>query len=113
MPALYNIYNNPTQYANDFHDITSGSNGYSAGNGYDLVTGVGSPKANNLVPDLAGVITTSSLFVTGSTPADGAAHFRSAAELYRHVLASRRPDEPPAERSDGQLDPGQPGDAEP
>jgi autotransporter-associated beta strand protein len=38
----------------DFHDITSGSNGgFSAGTGYDEVTGLGSPVANQLVPDLA------------------------------------------------------------
>jgi Dockerin type I domain len=49
LPALYKLS------SNDFHDITSGSNGaYSAGIGYDLVTGLGSPVANNLVPDLAG-----------------------------------------------------------
>ncbi len=41
--------------ASDFHDITSGNNGgYSAGPGYDLVTGLGSPIANLLVPALAG-----------------------------------------------------------
>jgi subtilase family serine protease len=38
--------------ANDFHDITSGSNGYQAGPGYDFVTGRGSPIANLLIPDL-------------------------------------------------------------
>jgi hypothetical protein len=37
-------------YASNYHDITTGSNGHSAGTGYDLVTGVGSPQANNLVP---------------------------------------------------------------
>ena len=53
--ALYTLagstsYTNPN---NDFFDITSGSNGgYSATTGYDLVTGLGSPVANNLVPDL-------------------------------------------------------------
>ena len=36
----------------DFHDVTSGSNGYSAGPGYDLVTGLGTPVAGLLVPDL-------------------------------------------------------------
>ena len=37
--------------AADFHDITSGNNnGYSAGPGYDMVTGIGSPVANKLVP---------------------------------------------------------------
>ncbi len=70
LPTLYSIYNNPTQYANDFHDITSGSNSYSAATGYDLVTGIGSPKANTLVPDLAGVAT-AALQVSSSTPANG------------------------------------------
>ena len=37
----------------DYHDITSGFNGYSAGSGYDLVSGLGTPVANQLVPDLA------------------------------------------------------------
>ncbi|HZR16643.1 MAG TPA: S53 family peptidase [Verrucomicrobiae bacterium] len=40
----------------NFFDITSGSNGTdgddAAGTGYDLVTGLGSPMANNLVPAL-------------------------------------------------------------
>jgi subtilase family serine protease len=36
----------------DFHDITSGSNGYSATPGYDLVTGLGSPKANLVISGL-------------------------------------------------------------
>jgi len=38
-------------------DITSGSNGYYAGPGYDLATGLGSPIANYLVPYLAYGIT--------------------------------------------------------
>jgi subtilase family serine protease len=36
-------------YSSNYTDITSGSNGYPAGPGYDLATGVGSPLANNLV----------------------------------------------------------------
>jgi Bacterial Ig domain len=36
------------------HDVTSGSNGYSAGTGYDLVTGLGTPIANAVVAKLAG-----------------------------------------------------------
>ncbi|HVN05662.1 MAG TPA: S53 family peptidase [Bryobacteraceae bacterium] len=41
----------------DYHDITSGTNGTcgsvcTAGTGYDFVTGVGSPKANLLIPAL-------------------------------------------------------------
>ena len=38
----------------DFNDITTGSNGgFNAGTGYDLVTGLGTPMADLLVPDLA------------------------------------------------------------
>jgi len=36
----------------DYHAITSGNNGYAAGPGYNLVTGLGTPVANLLVPDL-------------------------------------------------------------
>jgi hypothetical protein len=38
----------------DFHDITSGSNGYAATAGYDLVTGRGSPVVNSIVQALSG-----------------------------------------------------------
>lgn len=51
--TLYNTLSNSTTYASVFHDITTGSNGYSAGVGYDLATGLGSPIVNNLVPLLA------------------------------------------------------------
>ncbi len=40
-------------YATDFHDITSGSNGFPAVAGYDLVTGWGSPNTG-LINALAG-----------------------------------------------------------
>jgi hypothetical protein len=46
LPAIYHA---PSA---DFHDITTGSNGYNAGPGYDLVTGLGTPVANLLVPTL-------------------------------------------------------------
>jgi hypothetical protein len=39
--------------ATDFHDITTGYNGYNAGPGYDLVTGLGSPHAPLVVRDLS------------------------------------------------------------
>jgi len=58
-PALYQIANNAAQYANDFHDVTTGNNqanpsisGYSASQGWDAVTGLGTPDAANLLPDL-------------------------------------------------------------
>src|SRR5208337_1467923 len=37
-------------YPSYFRDITSGSNGYQAGTGYDLVTGLGSPVTTNFAP---------------------------------------------------------------
>jgi subtilase family serine protease len=63
LPLLYNLYQ--TQ-PGDFHDITSGSNGaYSAGPGYDEVTGLGSPAANLLIPALIGLQVHNTL--TGAT----------------------------------------------
>ncbi len=50
--TLYNSLSNGN-YSKIFHDITTGSNGYSAGTGYDIATGLGSPVANTLVPFLA------------------------------------------------------------
>jgi subtilase family serine protease len=41
-----------TAYASNYRDIQSGSNGHTAGIGYDLATGVGSPLAASLVPFL-------------------------------------------------------------
>jgi kumamolisin len=47
-PVLYGVANDPTTYARDFHDITTGNNGFAAGTGWDEVTGWGSPNFNNL-----------------------------------------------------------------
>src|SRR5271157_6066484 len=38
--------------SSDFNDITTGFNGYYATPGYDLVTGLGSPKANLVIADI-------------------------------------------------------------
>jgi subtilase family serine protease len=58
-PALYRIASNPTQYAQDFYDVTTGNNtadpsvpGYPATPGWDPVTGLGTPNAARLLPDL-------------------------------------------------------------
>lgn len=56
-PALYDILAG-SDYTTDFHDITSGSNGFTATVGYDLVTGIGSPNGQALVDALAGKGTT-------------------------------------------------------
>jgi subtilase family serine protease len=60
-PLLYKL-GTSGRYGQDFRDITSGSNavngsgvhvsGYSAGTGWDAVTGLGSPNAAHLIPDL-------------------------------------------------------------
>jgi len=51
-PLLYSL-GAGTSYSTLFHDITAGSNGYSAGTGWDPVTGWGSPVANNLASALS------------------------------------------------------------
>jgi subtilase family serine protease len=55
-PTLYTI-GLSSSYDTDFHDITSGSNGYQATVGYDLATGWGTPNGDNLINALAGVPT--------------------------------------------------------
>ncbi|MGA2078876.1 MAG: S53 family peptidase [Terriglobia bacterium] len=52
-PLIYPI-GVSSSYDSDFHDITSGSNGYPAVVGYDLVTGWGSPNGAALLNALAG-----------------------------------------------------------
>ncbi|HEY1354423.1 MAG TPA: hypothetical protein VGF67_32840, partial [Ktedonobacteraceae bacterium] len=60
-PALYKIAAS-ARYQQDFHDVTLGSNavssqglqvqGYNSVAGWDAVTGLGTPNAANLLPDL-------------------------------------------------------------
>jgi subtilase family serine protease len=64
-PTLYKIALS-SRYTQDFHDITIGNNsvnsqgvnvpGYSATQGWDPITGLGSPDAENLVPDLVAAL---------------------------------------------------------
>ena len=58
LPLLYSM---PSA---DFHDIITGDNGTSAGPGYDLVTGRGSPNAPLVVRDLIGPFA-----ITSTSPA--------------------------------------------
>src|SRR4029077_4980829 len=58
-PVLYSIFHS-TRYATDFHDITVGNDqlvgssvGFSAGTGYDVASGIGSPIVDQLVVDIA------------------------------------------------------------
>ena len=58
-PVLYTIFHS-ARYSTDFHDITVGNDmllgthvGFSAGTGYDLASGIGSPIVDQLIADLA------------------------------------------------------------
>jgi kumamolisin len=66
-PSLYSI-GAGSSYDADFHDITSGSNGFSATTGYDLATGWGSPNGSGLITALAGT-TSSPSFTISASPA--------------------------------------------
>ena len=60
-PGLYKL-SQSSNYTQDFHDITNGNNsvnskgvtvpGYSAVPGWDPTTGLGTPNAEKLLPDL-------------------------------------------------------------
>ncbi len=60
-PAIYSI-GVSSSYDSDFHDITSGNNGFPAVTGFDLDSGWGSPNGTGLIGALAGAVT------TGPTP---------------------------------------------
>ena len=62
-PGLYKIGADSTRYASDFYDVTVGTNqldpsipGYTASTGWDPVTGLGTPNAANLLPDLVNAV---------------------------------------------------------
>jgi len=62
-PALYKIGADPARYASDFYDVTTGNNtadpavpGYNATTGWDPITGLGTPNAANLLPDLVSAV---------------------------------------------------------
>ncbi len=62
LPALYSLP------SSDYHDIIYGSNGDSATTGYDLATGLGTPVANLLVPDLAAYGLSSQMSIASQPP---------------------------------------------
>ncbi len=57
-----------SSYDSDFHDITSGSNGFSATTGYDLATGWGSPNGTALITGLLGGTTSNPSFTISVSP---------------------------------------------
>ena len=85
LPLLYSMS------ATDFHDVTYGSNGgFSAGPGYDMVTGRGSPVADVLALDFAPLTLTLPANPTeGNGTVTGAVNIRTALSTDLHVsLAS-------------------------
>src|SRR6202034_1941883 len=65
-PSLYSI-GAGSSYDADFHDITSGGNGFSATTGYDLATGWGSPNGSGLITALAGTTSSPSFTISASS----------------------------------------------
>jgi hypothetical protein len=47
-PSFYDILNSPS-YTRDFHPVVIGNNGFSAGYGWNPVTGIGTPNFSNLL----------------------------------------------------------------
>ncbi len=64
-PTIYPLGLGST-YDADFHDITSGSNGFSAVTGYDLASGWGSPNGSGLINALASTTSTSDFTISAS-----------------------------------------------
>jgi len=58
LPTLYSLYT-AASYFNNFNDVTAGRSSFftSARPGYDLITGLGSPQANQVVQVLVGATT--------------------------------------------------------
>jgi subtilisin family serine protease len=71
LPAIYQIAATDSSV---FQDITSGNNGNPAGPGYDFATGLGTPNAQHLVPDLVAAYATpptpATLYWTGDVSTD-------------------------------------------
>jgi subtilase family serine protease len=51
--SIYGVNGAGANYAKDFHDVTTGSNGWSAGTGWDAATGLGSFQGSALASLLA------------------------------------------------------------
>ncbi len=66
-PSLYTL-GASSSYTTGFHDVTSGSNGFSATTGYDLATGWGSPNGSGLLNALLGSTTSTPGFTLSASP---------------------------------------------
>jgi hypothetical protein len=72
-------------YSGNFHDVTSGNNsydgvsGFSAGSGYDMASGLGTPSAPSLAPALCGDLVSVAAPGSQSTPAGAQASLQLSA----------------------------------
>lgn len=93
LDALYGLYHAPTSntyhYSNTFHDIVAGKNsaGFEAKPGYDDVTGLGSPLANNLIPYLAHYNTASGFTETTTATVTASSSLVKTAATHYHAEA--------------------------
>jgi Predicted protease len=73
LPTLYEIYVDPSLYSKAFHQITFGFNGaFYAHEGYNLVTGLGSPDYYYLLKSVNETLSAPRLKISVSTFAQGA-----------------------------------------
>ncbi len=77
-PLIYALANDPNTYSRDFHDVTTGSNGFPAQTGWDEATGWGSFVFNNISNNPA------DLDYTGPTTAYEGQSVTLSADLYDH-----------------------------
>lgn len=87
-PTIYDLARDPATYAKDFQDETTGNNAYSpsgytgdlykAAKGYDMASGLGSPKAQNLIPALCAPNRLFGWSLGGSSLGEAAQHGPSA-----------------------------------
>ncbi|WP_165226721.1 S53 family peptidase [Aquisphaera insulae] len=97
--AMADLYALPSS---DFTDITSGSNGYGAKTGYDLVTGLGTPRADLLIAGIVSMGTTSSSGTGSSgTGSSGSGSTGTGSSGHNNPPPRRGPGGRFAETSDG------------
>ncbi|MCE5269474.1 MAG: hypothetical protein LLG00_16480 [Planctomycetaceae bacterium] len=92
---LYALAGSATNYnaAGYYHDITSGSNitggnGFTAAAGYDMVTGLGTPVANKLVPALVTVTSAGSVGFSAASYQGGASPLVTVLDADRSLLST-------------------------
>ena len=88
LPTLYSLYTQANYFTN-FHDETTGRSSFftSARPGYDLVTGLGSPQANQVVQ----VLINSTTGASASTQAKTAAKIVARSQARRSVAIELQP----------------------